>query len=75
MEELFNEAIKVITECRNNFEPEDETDRETAMKVIEILKVPCECDHYNGFDCGCSQRSFLIQNATDQLGRKEKSND
>ncbi|GIV45181.1 MAG: hypothetical protein KatS3mg035_2304 [Bacteroidia bacterium] len=44
------------------------TERIKSVKhFIKALKAGCECDYYNGFDCGCGRRAFLCDEALKEL--------
>lgn len=40
---------------------------EIVKHFIRALLLKCECDDYNGFDCGCSQRAFLCDEALKEI--------
>jgi hypothetical protein len=42
---------------------------ESVRHFIEALNVGCECDDYNGVDCGCSRRSALRREALKELDK------
>ena len=40
---------------------------QSAARFIKALNVDCECDCYNGFVCGCSHRSMIVNEALESL--------
>lgn len=40
---------------------------ESIKHFLQALKTECHCDDYNGFNCGCSRRSFLCDEALKEL--------
>jgi hypothetical protein len=58
--------IDYLIDCDDDFNDEE---IESAIRFIKGLGVGCECDDYNGFDCGCSHRNALIIDALDELNK------
>ena len=63
------ESTKLLENIIENIEDDDKTEDEliSITHYIKALKIGCECDHYNGFDCGCSNRSFLYDEALKKI--------
>lgn len=62
METLKSALIEAKELLDFYIESTDDLDKEQTKSVknfIEALDAGCGCDDYNGFDCGCSKRSFL----------------
>ena len=66
-------ALKeVIKMAENHLENANEPDKETliSMKNMIIgLDVGCMCDSYKGFDCGCSEREWIIDESVKELDK------
>jgi len=70
MKTALEEAKKIIEHYLNNdIDLSDEYYLQTIKHCILILNVGCQCDEYNGFDCGCSKRSAIIKNATNEFNK------
>jgi len=50
----------------------DEAQTESVIHFVKALKAGCDCDDYNGFDCGCNKRAYLCDEALNIL--KDKIN-
>ena len=67
-DQVLKEAIQILQcEIDGDIDLSNNTTRYLVKKACEILDVPCECDYYNGFDCGCSRRSGLIELTENEL--------
>jgi hypothetical protein len=52
----------------------NDDDIKTIMHYIDALDCGCQCDSYNGFDCGCGDRSFNIREAYKEMVKELKIN-
>lgn len=46
-----------------NIEDLSEEQLESVKHFIKALKCGCECDDYNGYNCGCNKRACLYDEA------------
>ena len=53
----LRESRKLLEFYINNIDDIQESDIESITHFINALNAGCECDDYNGFDCGCGRRS------------------
>lgn len=63
------EARKLLDfyiEFNDDLQPEQ---IESVKHFIEALNAGCGCDDYNGFDCGCSHRGFLHDEALKEINK------
>lgn len=55
-------------------EPKTDDEFNSIEHYLKALKIGCECDDYNGFDCGCTNRAFLCDEALKEL-KERKANE
>ena len=55
------EAKKLLDFYIESTDDLDVEQTESVKHFIKALKAGCGCDDYNGFDCGCGKRAFLLQ--------------
>ena len=64
----LKEVIKLAEHHIENINEEPDEETLISMKNMIIgLNVGCMCDDYNGFDCGCSNRSWIIDEAIKEI--------
>jgi hypothetical protein len=61
------ESKKLLDFYIENCEDLDIQEIESVKHFILALNAGCNCDDYNGYDCGCSHRSFLCNEALKEL--------
>jgi hypothetical protein len=66
-------ALKeVIKMAENHLENVNEPDKEILISMKNMimgLNVGCMCDSYHGFDCGCSEREWIINESVKELDK------
>lgn len=45
------------------------SEKKNIQYLLQSLNAECNCDHYYGFDCGCSFRNFLFNESNKTLNR------
>jgi hypothetical protein len=50
----------------------DDDDMNTIKHYIDALDCGCQCDSYNGFDCGCGERLFNMKEAYKDIDKIKK---
>ena len=45
---------------------DDLTDDQTVKILLSVLPI-CECDDYNGYECGCQNRTALYDEAIKEI--------
>ena len=76
MKTLMQKTIERLDFYGENLQ-EDWEDKELDSVFEGCKKIltagSCECDSYNGFDCGCGKIAWLLQEVEAELkARKEK---
>jgi len=67
-ETALKEVIKLAENHLENINEEPDKEMLISMKnMIFGLSVGCMCDDYNGFDCGCSKRNWIIDEAIKEI--------
>ena len=61
------ESKKLLDFYIENTDNLDAEQIESVSHFIKALKAGCSCDYYNGYDCGCSNRAFLCDEALKEL--------
>lgn len=64
----LKEVMKLAQHHLDNIDEEPDMESLNSIKNMVIgLNVGCECDDYNGFDCGCSNRNWIIDEAIKEI--------
>lgn len=61
------EAKKLLEFYIESTDDLDSEQKESVKHLIKSLRAGCGCDDYNGFDCGCSNRAFLCDEALKEI--------
>jgi len=65
---MVKEVIRLLEYLSDIPETEmDDKDLQVLTDATNILNFGCECDSYNGFDCGCGKRARLRDEALDVI--------
>ena len=63
------ESKKLLDFYIDNVEDLDDGQIESVKHFIKALSAGCGCDDYNGYDCGCTHRAFLRDEAIKELSK------
>lgn len=45
---------------------------DSVEHIVRSLSIGCECDDYNGFDCGCTRRAYIRDEALKEIEEVRK---
>ena len=63
--------VDYFTSDEIDFQNLSTEERRSIKHLIESIRCGCECDSYNGYDCGCSRRSGIYQQAMKEFKANE----
>ena len=69
---MINTALiesKKILDCLIDSDEFSVDQIQSVKHFILALNVGCDCDDYNGFNCGCGHRSSLCEEALKELDK------
>ena len=65
----LKEARNLLDYFINSDEDYNEKEKESLTHFLKALNAGCECDSYNGFNCGCEIRSHLYNEGLKVLNK------
>lgn len=70
IEQTLKEAKRLIELLLSDLDEvgmADESDLHIIECSAKLIKCGCECDLYNGFDCGCTQRAIMNESTMKEI--------